>query len=119
VEYLPLRDLKDQGDANFVSEFLSTIAPKAAGNDQILSVKLDPAIWANVIGGDDSDLSELERADNMETRAKEQDASEEESMDDIFVAENDVEALRAKESDSRERRSAFLILRCLQGENLL
>lgn len=108
MEYLPVRDIPGlKGDTPIISEFLSTIAPKITGNDPIVFVNLDPAIWSSVVkeGGDEDTLE------------PESSTTPEEAADDIFV--DDVQSRPVTEMNSRERRSSYLILRCLQNEGLL
>lgn len=114
MEYLPLKESPGSAsNAPIVAEFLSTFARKSgpAGETDILAVELDEAIWATVAKGPD-DLS----PDSMKTEAKPEDMDIDED-DDLFCTTENPEP--PSETTSRERRSAFLILRCLQGEGLL
>jgi hypothetical protein len=97
-------------NAPIVSEFLSSIAPKSAGEAQILAVKLDEDMWATVVKSQEDDEPLSKQAD----AAKAVEADED---DDIFCTTEKLPL--PTESCSRERRSAFLVLRCLQGEGLL
>lgn len=91
-----------------VAEFLSTFARKSGGEKDILAVELDQEIWATVAKSQDE--GDVKVTSNVSPQEADED-------DDIFCT---TEApIPPTESGSRERRSAFLILRCLQGEGLL
>lgn len=107
---MPLRDAPGSlTNPPIVAEFLSAIAPKSDGESQILAVKLDEDMWATVVKSHDDD-------DFIPTR-EETTKVEVDEDDEIFCSTEKPPGVT--ESGSRERRSAFLILRCLQGEGLL
>jgi len=111
AEYLPLKEAPGSlSNAPIVSEFLSSIAPKSEGETQILSVKLDEEMWATVVKSQEDDEPSTDRIDTAKVIEPDED-------DDIFCTTEKLPP--PTESGSRERRSAFLILRCLQGEGLL
>lgn len=113
MEYLPLKESPGSlSNAPIVAEFLSTFARKSgpAGETDILAVELDEDIWATVARSPD-DLSS-----DLKTGATREDMDIDED-DDLFCTTES--PTPPSETTSRERRSAFLILRCLQGEGLL
>jgi len=118
AEYLPVHDLPSslgtQGDSAIVTEFLTGIIPKSS-EDQIMAVALTPQQWADVLAsGDDLDLDHTKAEEHGNTKHDE---------DDIYFIpgkdEDDRTAKFTSAGQSRERRSAYLIIRCLQGEGIL
>jgi len=142
AEYLPLSKhpspQPDTGNGSLITEFLMTIVPKSAQH-QILAVAVSPQQWTGILkSSDDGDEQEQQeqvlakgkrRDDEVKSAAVDEDtkpASQGTSNDDnIFwmgdddEEENDDMTNDVHPTHERERRSAYLILKCLQGERLL
>ena len=106
--------LGTQGDSAIVTEFLTGIIPKSS-EDQIMAVALTPQQWADVLAGRD-DMG-VDR-----TGAEERDDTKQDEEDIYFIPGRDEDDRSSKftsAGQSRERRSAYLIIRCLQGEGIL
>ncbi|KAF8312557.1 uncharacterized protein EI90DRAFT_3093526 [Cantharellus anzutake] len=123
VEYLPLSKQPapqpETGNGPLITEFLMTIVPKASQH-QILAVALSPQQWAEILKpGRDDDGGPVGKEEEQE--ADKQENEEGEELDDVlWTGDGEDEAAKdVHPTHERERRSAYLILRCLQGEGLL
>ena len=96
-----------------------TIVPKSA-QSQILAVAVSPQQWAEILKPSDEDDPSPQQGTELKSSTGEEMKPSEEVDDVIWMGdeedglENDVHP-----AHERERRSAYLILRCLQGEGLL
>lgn len=91
-----------------MADFISRIAPKSevGSQSQILNVDIHEETWAAATKTDDD--PHRKNAQKVEQNHED---------DDIFYSDDEVSLIT--ESTSRERRSAFMILKCLQHDGLL
>jgi hypothetical protein len=87
---------------NLVKELLNSIIPSVPAGE-IMAVDLPQGItWADVL---DEEQEPPEESDSMD--------------EDELYFDEDIEKSGTNDSEGRERRSAFLIARCLQTEGIL
>lgn len=93
-----------------MADFISRIAPKGeiGSQSQILNVDINEEAWAAATKCEDEDVKASSAKD------KDEDVHED---DDLFCSSDDISPVT--EATSRERRSAFMILKCLQLDGLL
>ncbi len=95
-----------------------TIVPKSAQH-QILAVAVSPQQWAEILKSSDEDDVSPRR--DTEPKSVDEDTKPGQEIDDVLWMgdEEDDMANDVHPTHERERRSAYLILKCLQGERLL
>lgn len=73
---------------------------------------MSPDQWEEILGPKKDDFSTKQEEDLDETKPEGPD-------DDIFYTPDSATSSKLPISYSRERRTAYLIIRCLQGEGIL
>lgn len=115
AEYLPVEESPSRaskGGSAIINEFLSSvIGGSNIDQQQITPVTVTSQQWKEALAGQDGDDGEIDTAEIGAPEAK--------SDDDIFFSPDQKSGYTMSPGQSREQRSAFLIIRCLKNEGLL